>query len=98
MARPSLYEFAGGDPAFLALATAHHERCLLDPVLGRVPLLASLAGFENVFDATVLERRERAGTMQCRLRESTTELEVPLTRAEVGDTIRVAIRAGGKLA
>jgi len=33
MGRPSLYEFAGGDPAFLALATAHHERCLQDPVL-----------------------------------------------------------------
>jgi hemoglobin len=31
--RPSLYEFAGGDAAFLALATAHHERCLKDPVL-----------------------------------------------------------------
>jgi hemoglobin len=30
---PSIYEFAGGDPAFLALATAHHERCLQDPVL-----------------------------------------------------------------
>ena len=33
MARPSIYEVAGGDPAFLALATAHHERCLRDPVL-----------------------------------------------------------------
>ena len=31
--RPSIYEFAGGDDAFLALATAHHERCLADPVL-----------------------------------------------------------------
>jgi hemoglobin len=31
--RPSLYEFAGGQPAFLKLATAHHERCLRDPVL-----------------------------------------------------------------
>lgn len=31
--RPSIYEFAGGEPAFLALATAHHERCLQDPVL-----------------------------------------------------------------
>jgi hemoglobin len=29
-ARPSIYEFAGGDPAFLALAAAHHERCLQD--------------------------------------------------------------------
>jgi hemoglobin len=31
--RPSIYEFAGGDPAFLALAAAHHERCLQDPEL-----------------------------------------------------------------
>jgi hemoglobin len=33
MARPSMFEFAGGDPAFLALAAAHHERCLQDPEL-----------------------------------------------------------------
>lgn len=33
MSRPSIYEFAGGDAAFLALAAAHHERCLADPVL-----------------------------------------------------------------
>ena len=31
--RPSIYEFAGGRPAFLRLAAAHHERCLQDPVL-----------------------------------------------------------------
>jgi hemoglobin len=31
--RPSLYEFAGGEPAFLALADAHHARCLADPEL-----------------------------------------------------------------
>jgi hemoglobin len=31
--RPSIYEFVGGDEAFLALATAHHRRCLEDPVL-----------------------------------------------------------------
>ncbi|HEX3648736.1 MAG TPA: group II truncated hemoglobin, partial [Pseudonocardiaceae bacterium] len=31
--RPSLYEFAGGEPAFLALATAHHARCLADAEL-----------------------------------------------------------------
>lgn len=31
MARPSIYEFAGGDPAFLALAAAHHERCVQEP-------------------------------------------------------------------
>jgi hemoglobin len=31
--RPTLYDFAGGEPAFLALAAAHHERCLADPEL-----------------------------------------------------------------
>jgi hemoglobin len=33
MPQPSIFEFAGGEPAFLRLATAHHERCLQDPVL-----------------------------------------------------------------
>lgn len=28
-----MFELAGGEPAFLALAAAHHERCLEDPVL-----------------------------------------------------------------
>jgi hemoglobin len=31
--RPTLYEYAGGAPAFLALATHHHARCLADPEL-----------------------------------------------------------------
>lgn len=31
--RPSLFEFAGGERAFLALAEAHHARCLADPEL-----------------------------------------------------------------
>jgi len=31
--RPTLYEFAGGTPAFVALARAHHARCLADPEL-----------------------------------------------------------------
>ncbi len=29
----TLYDVAGGGPAFLALAAAHHERCLADPEL-----------------------------------------------------------------
>jgi hemoglobin len=33
VARPSMFEFAGGEAAFLALAAAHHRRCLEDPVL-----------------------------------------------------------------
>ena len=31
--RPTLFEFAGGEAAFLALARAHHARCLADPEL-----------------------------------------------------------------
>jgi hemoglobin len=31
--RPTLYEFAGGEQALLALAHAHHARCLADPEL-----------------------------------------------------------------
>jgi hemoglobin len=31
--RPTLFEFAGGEPAFVALAAAHHARCLQDPEL-----------------------------------------------------------------
>jgi hemoglobin len=34
--RPSLFEFAGGEAAFLDLARAHNERCLADPVLNHV--------------------------------------------------------------
>ena len=33
MDRPSIFEFAGGQDGFLALATAHHLRCLDDPEL-----------------------------------------------------------------
>jgi hemoglobin len=29
----SLYDYAGGEPAFAALAAAHHARCLADPEL-----------------------------------------------------------------
>ena len=28
-----MFDYAGGEPAFLALARAHHRRCLEDPVL-----------------------------------------------------------------
>jgi molybdate transport system ATP-binding protein len=57
-------------------------------------VLANLAGFENVFDATVIERRVRAGTMECRLGGTSAELEVPLNQTAAGQTIRIAIRAG----
>jgi molybdate transport system ATP-binding protein len=56
--------------------------------------LARIAGFENVFDAVVTERRPDAGTMQCTLTGSATDLEVPLSRGEPGAPVRVAMRAG----
>jgi hemoglobin len=31
--RPTLFDLASGEPAFLALAAAHHARCLADPEL-----------------------------------------------------------------
>jgi hemoglobin len=50
--RPSIYEFVGGAPAFLALAGALNERCLADPALnhpfsheGHPEHVARLAGY-----------------------------------------------------
>jgi molybdate transport system ATP-binding protein len=73
------------------LATGSPHDVLDHPTHG---VLASLAGFENIFDAVVVDRRERSGTMQCRLYGTAAELEVPLAAAAVGQMIRVAIRAG----
>jgi molybdate transport system ATP-binding protein len=88
--------------------------------------VAQLAGFENVFDATVTALHEHDGTMTCRLLPPQTArskvalekffvesgigggsrlpqsqaptpqvtVEVPLTRAEVGEKLQVGIRAG----
>jgi molybdate transport system ATP-binding protein len=55
--------------------------------------LAQLAGFENLFNATVMERQTDAGVMHCRLDDAPIDLEVPLSVA-VGADLRIAIRAG----
>lgn len=60
----------------------------------RQETVAQLAGFENVFDFTVISVHEDRGTMSCKLAGSNVELETPLMRAEVGDVLRVGIRAG----
>jgi molybdate transport system ATP-binding protein len=67
----------------------------------RAPLqetVAQLAGFENIFDATVYLVHEDRGTMTCKLHGTTAErfvlLETPLIRAEAGSHLRVGIRAG----
>jgi molybdate transport system ATP-binding protein len=59
--------------------------------------VAQLAGFENIFDATVWLVHEDRGTMTCRLPGQEGKfvlLETPLIRAEVGSRLRVGIRAG----
>ena len=60
----------------------------------RQETMAQLAGFENIFDATVIAAHEERGTMVCQLAGSKVELETPLVRAEVGSTLKVAIGAG----
>jgi molybdate transport system ATP-binding protein len=60
--------------------------------------VAQLAGFENIFDATVESSHADRGTMTCRLdaRQSGPPLllETPLVRAAVGTQLRVGVRAG----
>ena len=47
--------------------------------------VAQLAGFENMFDCTVLESlHPEQGTMTCTIRDSTLTLEAPLTRLRYG--------------
>jgi molybdate transport system ATP-binding protein len=60
----------------------------------RQETVAQLAGFENIFDATVSAAHPDRGTMTCHLAGSGVELETPLVRAEVGSTLRVGVRAG----
>lgn len=67
----------------------------------RAPLqetVAQLAGFENIFDATVLSFHPDRGTMTCRLQghnpDNFLDLETPLVRADVGSRLRVGVRAG----
>lgn len=56
--------------------------------------VAQLAGFENVFDATVVAVHQDRGTMTCKLIPNNVLLETPLVRAETGAPLRVGIRAG----
>ena len=59
--------------------------------------VAQLAGFENIFDATVYLIHEDRGTITCRLPGDAGKfvlLETPLIRAEMGSRLRVGIRAG----
>jgi molybdate transport system ATP-binding protein len=57
--------------------------------------VAQLAGFENIFDATVEAVHPEQGSMTCRMGASDAVfVETPLVRASVGSSLRVGIRAG----
>jgi molybdate transport system ATP-binding protein len=63
----------------------------------RQETVAQLAGFENIFDATVYLVHEDRGTLTCRLSApggKSVLLETPLIHAEAGSQLRVGIRAG----
>lgn len=59
--------------------------------------IASLSGFENVFDVRVASVHEDRGTMTCLIAGSEVQLETPLVKAEMGSILRVGIGAGDVL-
>jgi molybdate transport system ATP-binding protein len=56
--------------------------------------VAQLAGFENIFDCSVVAAHPDQGTMTCRIDRTEVTLEVPLTRIATVRPIWVGIRAG----
>jgi molybdate transport system ATP-binding protein len=56
--------------------------------------VAQLAGFENIFDCTLVAHQLVEGTMSCRIGDSGPTLEVPFTRMADGQPVRVGVRAG----
>ncbi len=63
----------------------------------RTEAIAGWMGLENIFDAKVMALHERQGTMLCQIGTDGKvgpELEVPLGRSLVGDTVRIGIGAG----
>jgi molybdate transport system ATP-binding protein len=64
----------------------------------RLETVAQLAGFENVFDGIVEATHPERGTMVCRTAASSPNfpvtLETPLVRAELGERLRIGVRAG----
>src|SRR5271165_2632447 len=56
--------------------------------------VAQLAGFENIFECSVIGLHPEQGTMTCRIAGSALDVEAPLTRIDASQPVRVGIRAG----
>jgi molybdate transport system ATP-binding protein len=56
--------------------------------------VAQLAGFDNIFDCSLIAAHLQQGTMTCRIAGSGVNLEVPLARVDSARPLRVGIRAG----
>jgi molybdate transport system ATP-binding protein len=56
--------------------------------------VAQLAGFENIFECTMMSEHPEQGTMTCRIAGSSVDLEAPLTRVRPVQALRVGVRAG----
>jgi molybdate transport system ATP-binding protein len=56
--------------------------------------VAQLAGFENIFECSMVSSHPEQGTMTCRITGSALQIEVPLTRVDSAQPLHVGIRAG----
>ncbi len=56
--------------------------------------LAEAAGFENLLHAIVLEQKQADGVTRVSLSLANRELEIPFTKAQIGQSAQIAIRAG----
>jgi molybdate transport system ATP-binding protein len=59
----------------------------------RTAAMAQLAGFENIFNAEVIETHADLGTATCRINDSGLRLECPLS-GRAGERVKIGIRAG----
>ena len=55
--------------------------------------MAQLVGFENLFDATVVDVRHHQETMICRLAGTSIEIQSPLTQIEPGSSVHLGIKS-----
>ena len=59
----------------------------------RTAAMAQLAGFENIFDAAIVETHADLGITTCRVNGSELKLDCPLT-TQRGERIKIGVRAG----